>query len=140
MAEPRKEIPNGIMLDYDMLVKYDHPRRMKFDGNLDLIKAVVRSFRLKRGADLWVHSDAPPGSRLGSSSTLVVALILGFIINKTIGFRISRDAEQEGIDITEHLESAYHFDSGSGAAAGGSSLGSALRSSSSTRETTEVGS
>src|SRR5204862_7967767 len=62
-------------LDYDVVAKYDHPRRMRFDGNLDLIKAVVRAFRPRRGADLWVHSDAPPGSGLGSSSTLVVALI-----------------------------------------------------------------
>jgi len=42
--------------------------------------------------------------------SLVVSLILGFILDKTIGFRISRDAELEGIDITEHLESAYDFE------------------------------
>jgi D-glycero-alpha-D-manno-heptose-7-phosphate kinase len=62
-------------LDYDVVAKYDHPRRVRFDGSLDLIKAVVRALGVRRGADLWVHSDAPPGSGLGSSSTLVVALI-----------------------------------------------------------------
>jgi D-glycero-alpha-D-manno-heptose-7-phosphate kinase len=62
-------------LDYDVVAKYDHPRRMRLDGNLDLIKAAVRALKVRRGADLWVHSDAPPGSGLGSSSTLVVALI-----------------------------------------------------------------
>ena len=62
-------------LDYDVVAKYDHPRRMRFDGNLDLIKAAVKALKVKRGADLWVHSDAPPGSGLGSSSTMVVALI-----------------------------------------------------------------
>ena len=62
-------------LDYDITAKYDHPRRVKFDGNLDLIKAVVKAFKVRRGADVWVHSDAPPGSGLGASSTLVVALI-----------------------------------------------------------------
>jgi D-glycero-alpha-D-manno-heptose-7-phosphate kinase len=62
-------------LDYDVVAKYDHPRRLKLDGSLDLIKAVVRAFKVRRGADVWVHSDAPPGSGLGSSSTLVVALI-----------------------------------------------------------------
>ncbi|MBI1797151.1 MAG: GHMP kinase [Candidatus Eisenbacteria bacterium] len=62
-------------LDYDTVAKYDHPRRMRFDGRLDLIKAVVKALRVRGGADLWTHSDAPPGSGLGSSSTMVVALI-----------------------------------------------------------------
>ncbi len=39
--------------------------------------------------------------------SFVVALILGFIIDKTIGFRVSTEAEIEGVDLTEHAESAY---------------------------------
>ena len=62
-------------LDYDMVAKYDHPHRLRFDGRLDLLKAAVKALRVRRGAELWTHSDAPPGSGLGASSTLMVALI-----------------------------------------------------------------
>ena len=62
-------------LDYDMSVKYDHPRGLSFDGQLDLLKAAIRALKVRRGLALWVHSDAPPGSGLGSSSTMMVALL-----------------------------------------------------------------
>ncbi len=73
---PRRDTRLSLAsLDYDMSVKYDHPRRVQFDGELDLLKAAIRALPVRRGLDLWVHSDAPPGSGLGSSSTLMVALI-----------------------------------------------------------------
>jgi Amt family ammonium transporter len=36
-------------------------------------------------------------------------LIIGRAINKTIGFRVSREAETAGVDLSEHAESAYAF-------------------------------
>lgn len=46
------------------------------DGNLDLIKAAVRRFGREgtAGYDLVLRSNAPPGSGLGASSTMMVAL------------------------------------------------------------------
>ncbi|OZV77626.1 ammonia channel protein [Micromonospora echinospora] len=50
--------------------------------------------------------------------SFVVAFALGFVIQKTIGFRISAEDEVNGIDITEHAESGYDL-SPSGGSAGG---------------------
>jgi len=51
--------------------------------------------------------------------SFVATLIIGFAIEKTIGFRIKRESELEGIDLVEHAESAYEF---TGTTRGGSSL------------------
>jgi Amt family ammonium transporter len=41
--------------------------------------------------------------------SFVLSYIIGWVINKTIGFRVSPDAEVGGIDEAEHAESAYEF-------------------------------
>jgi Amt family ammonium transporter len=41
--------------------------------------------------------------------SFVVSFILGWVLHKTIGMRISADAEVEGIDSTEHSETAYDW-------------------------------
>jgi len=43
-----------------------------------------------------------------------VTLVIGLVIHKTIGFRISEEEEVGGIDLAEHLESAYELLSGAG--------------------------
>ncbi len=61
-------------IDYQTILKYDISNII-YDGNFDLIKAVFDYFKVDSGADIFVSSEAPPGSGLGSSSTLVVSLI-----------------------------------------------------------------
>jgi Amt family ammonium transporter len=51
--------------------------------------------------------------------SFIATLIIGFAIEKTIGFRVTREVEIEGIDLKEHAESAYEMTSSS---RGGGSL------------------
>ncbi|WP_025618677.1 ammonium transporter [Salinispora cortesiana] len=51
--------------------------------------------------------------------SFAVALVLALVLEKTIGFRISKEAEVEGIDITEHAESGYDLSPAAGSAGGG---------------------
>jgi Amt family ammonium transporter len=39
--------------------------------------------------------------------SFVMALIIGLVINKTVGFRLDREDEESGVDLTEHAESGY---------------------------------
>jgi Amt family ammonium transporter len=45
--------------------------------------------------------------------SFVATLIIGLIIEKTIGFRVKKDAEVEGVDLSEHAETAYEMSSSS---------------------------
>jgi D-glycero-alpha-D-manno-heptose-7-phosphate kinase len=63
-------------IDLGMSLDFDARDAPSFDGRLDLVKAAVR--RLggdTAGFDLLLQSNAPPGSGLGSSSTMLVALV-----------------------------------------------------------------
>jgi ammonium transporter, Amt family len=48
-----------------------------------------------------------------------VAALLAFVIDKTIGFRSSTEAEVDGIDLAEHAESAYDLAPSGGGGGGG---------------------
>uniref|UniRef100_UPI00404B513A ammonium transporter n=1 Tax=Candidatus Planktophila sp. TaxID=2175601 RepID=UPI00404B513A len=41
--------------------------------------------------------------------SFIATLIIGFAIEKTIGFRVKRDVEVAGIDLNEHAETAYEM-------------------------------
>jgi D-glycero-alpha-D-manno-heptose-7-phosphate kinase len=70
-------------LDYDLSVDYDKPEDLVYNGELDLVKAAVNVLRPPNGGHgeslrLFLHSDAPVGTGLGSSSTMCVALVGAF--------------------------------------------------------------
>ena len=68
-------------LDYHTITKFDLDQPPVYDGQLDLVKAAIRRLQvnetgeIKQGFELFLHTDAPPGSGLGSSSAIVVAII-----------------------------------------------------------------
>ena len=68
-------------LDFGATVGFAVEDEVEFDGQLDLPKAAIRRLRDFPGAksaggfDLFIHTNAPPGSGLGSSSAVMVAII-----------------------------------------------------------------
>lgn len=63
--------------DQELLEIYPNLRSLKYNGKLDLGKAVIKTVRGpgSRSLEMSLLSEAPPGSGLGSSSALMVSAI-----------------------------------------------------------------
>ncbi len=62
--------------DYLKKIEYERPSDMEIDGELDLIKAVIRRMNeTGSGVDVFIRSDIQPKSGLGSSGSAFVAMI-----------------------------------------------------------------
>jgi|tagenome__1003787_1003787.scaffolds.fasta_scaffold20762594_2 D-glycero-alpha-D-manno-heptose-7-phosphate kinase len=76
LAPREDERINIESADFDLSISYGEDEPLTLDGKLDLVKAAIQSIGDRRqGFDLFLHSSAPPGSGLGSSSTVMVTLI-----------------------------------------------------------------
>lgn len=70
-------------IDKNQRLEYEAVSELPLDGNLDLLKGiynrVVKDYATKAlSFELTTHVDAPPGSGLGTSSTLVVSILGAF--------------------------------------------------------------
>lgn len=85
-----------ISLDYDLTVACRLEDDFIYHGQLDLVQHVVDYYRTNHGLTdriardggglrVLIRNDAPPGSGLGSSSAIVVALIAA--LNRYVGIR-----------------------------------------------------
>jgi Amt family ammonium transporter len=59
--------------------------------------------------------------------SFVLAFVIGFVVNKTLGLRVDRDEEESGIDLGEHAETAYETLPSGGFRPSGSLVGASPR-------------
>jgi len=92
--------------------------RLETNGTLDLHKGVynrvIKEFRIEPFAfDLKSHSDAPSGSGLGSSSTMVVAILQAFVeyLNLPLGeydiAQLAYSIEREDLSLSGGKQDQY---------------------------------
>lgn len=113
---PRKDRTVTIeSADFKSTAEMDLDQEILCDGSMDLVKAAIRRFASNdaRGYDLVLRSNAPPGSGLGSSSAMMVALTGLLAEHYRIGlggYRVAELAyaiEREDLGITGGMQDQY---------------------------------
>jgi D-glycero-alpha-D-manno-heptose-7-phosphate kinase len=64
-----------ISADYRSLFRHSPYNDLFWNGDLALPKAVLHHFGIRRGVNLFVASEVPPGTGLGSSSAAAVTMV-----------------------------------------------------------------
>ncbi|CAN5866130.1 GHMP kinase [soil metagenome] len=87
-------------VDYDQVVKYELGSELQSGDKLAFIHALIKRLDPPRGFNLYLHSDAPPGTGLGSSGA-ISALIVG-LVNHAFNLMMSRYDMAQMAYIVEH--------------------------------------
>ncbi|MEU8068405.1 MULTISPECIES: ammonium transporter [unclassified Micromonospora] len=82
------------------------------------VSSLVETDGLFVGGDATLLGKQAISALIVTVYSFVVAFVLGFVIDKTIGFRVSAEAEVDGIDIAEHAESGYDLSPTTGSSGG----------------------
>jgi D-glycero-alpha-D-manno-heptose-7-phosphate kinase len=72
-ADRRIIIDSDISSQEEIIV--DSIEGLRYDGHLDLVKAIIKVMNPDFGFELYLHNDLPPGRGLGSSASFSVLLI-----------------------------------------------------------------
>ena len=74
--------------DYRTFYRHDSEEPLQWEGDLSLPKAILHQFGIMRGIRLFLASEVPPGTGLGSSSAVAVAIIKA--VSTACGMQMSR--------------------------------------------------
>jgi D-glycero-alpha-D-manno-heptose-7-phosphate kinase len=74
--------------DYGTFYRHNSQLPLRWDGDLSLPKAILHQFGIQRGIRMFLASEVPPGTGLGSSSAVAVAIIKG--VGTACGIDMSR--------------------------------------------------
>ena len=104
-------------LDYDMIARYDVDAPLIYDGKFDLVKGCLRRLSVApepgKGIELYLETDAPPGSGLGASSALVVAVIGALTTWQRVSLtnyeiaRLAYDIERKDVGVAGGMQDQY---------------------------------
>jgi D-glycero-alpha-D-manno-heptose-7-phosphate kinase len=89
---------NVCSIDFNLRKSF-MPGKLKYNGQLDLVKATINEFDIKGGFNLMMHADMPAGSGMGTSSSMAVALI--GCLKEFVGKRMNKRAIAE---LAYHIE------------------------------------
>ena len=100
-------------LDFDMTVKYNTNENYVYDGRLDLVTAALKAMDIKQGCEVYLQCDAPPGSGLGTSSTVMVAMLTamarwkGIMLDAYAMADLAYEVEREDLKIDGGYQDQY---------------------------------
>jgi len=74
--------------DYRTFYRHEHTRPLHWDGDLRLPRAILSHYGIRLGLSMFMASEIPPGTGLGSSSTVAVAVIKA--LSTALGERLTK--------------------------------------------------
>lgn len=75
IQERKDKMVNIFSENLNLQTKIKDLQNIEYDGTLDLLKATIKRMSLSNGLDIYARADTPPGSGMGTSASIAVALI-----------------------------------------------------------------